>query len=216
MVTSPRIQDLLVGFSVVAGLVFCPAHLSAQGKVQKISKNLVKRVDDTIKEIEKTEKQLKKAVRKYDDLLGKKKVKDRQKEYKNLQKELDKTEDRAKDVRKRSENMQKESDKFFKEWAKGLNKIDDPQLRAMSREALNGSQTRYGEITQHGFTAADRYDRFVADVENQLQYLQIDMSDESMAKLEDHASVTKASASELFTAIGDLKKTMRGYVQSMK
>jgi hypothetical protein len=112
--------------------------------------------------------------------------------------------------------MQKEADKFFQEWNKGLGKIDDPQLRTMSREALNDSQNRYGEITEHGFAAADRYDRFVADVEGQLQYLQIDLSDESIAKLEDHASTTKASALELMGAIGDLKRTMREYVQSMK
>ncbi len=42
------------------------------------------------------------------------------------------------------------------------------------------------------------------------------MSDESIAKLEDHAVVTKARAFELFEAIGALKKTMRDYVQSMK
>ena len=50
------------------------AGASAQGKTQKINKNLVNKAKDTAKEIEKVTKQLDKTMERQRELLGKKKV----------------------------------------------------------------------------------------------------------------------------------------------
>jgi hypothetical protein len=193
-----------------------PNSAFAQGKTQKISKNLVKRAEDMVKELEKTKKQADKVVRKYDSIFSKNKVKDRQKECKNLNKEIKRTEDRVKDVRKRAENMQKEADKYFSEWSKGLTQIKDQELRGFSHENMIENRDRYGQVIESALRAGGLYDSFLTDLKNQISYLELDMSDTAMEKLEPSRSETKIKAKSLFQSVDQLMKTTKGYIQSMK
>lgn len=188
----------------------------AQGKTQKLSKNLVQRAENMVKEIEKTEKQLKKTLDRYNNLYKKKKVKDRQKEYKRLGDELKKTEQMVANVRKRSEDMEKEAQKFFSEWLKGLGGINDPELRAMSQDRLNDTRDRYGEIIVAGQKAGDQYNSFVSDLSSQSGYLELDMSDAAISGLAEKAQETNARAERLFGSIHELTKTTKLYVNSLK
>lgn len=188
----------------------------AQGKTQKISKNLVKRAEDMVKEVEKSRKQVDKLAKKYDQMFSKKKVKDRQKTYKDLEKEIKKTEDRVKEVRKRVESMQKEADKFFNEWSKGLAKVEDAQLRAMSQSNMTESRDRYGQIIETGLKAGSLYNAFVTDVKNQMSYFQLDMSDAAMAKLAPNQAETKRKAQDMFRSVNELTGTTKSYIDSMK
>lgn len=197
--------------------IFVPVRtVEAQGKTQKISKNLVKRAEDMVKDLEKTKKQMNKTVGKYDSIFSKSKVKDRQKEYKNLNKEIKNTEDRVKDVRKRAENMQKEADKFFSEWSKGLTKIKDQELRGLSHENMIENRDRYGQVIESALRAGGLYESFLTDLKNQISYLELDMSDTAMEKLKPSRSETKTKAKSLFQSVDQLMKTTKGYIQSMK
>ena len=60
----PRIATLLPLFMYTA-LYLPPNSAFAQGKTQKISKNLVKRAEDMVKEVEKTKKQANKVADRY-------------------------------------------------------------------------------------------------------------------------------------------------------
>ena len=193
-----------------------PATVVAQGKTQKISKNLVQRAEDMVKEVEKTRKQANKIVGKYDSIFSKNKVKDRQKEYKNLNKEIKKTEDGVKEVRKRAENMQKEADKFFSEWSKGLTKIKDNELRGLSHTNMTESRDRYGQVIESGLRAGSLYESFLTDLKNQVSYLDLDMSDPAMAKLKPSQDETKAKAKALFQSVDELTKVTKGYIATMK
>lgn len=204
--------------SLILAIAIClfPGTVAAQGKTQKISKNLVKRAEEMVKEIEKSKKQVNKTVGKYDSIFGKNKVKDRQKEYKNLSKELKKSEDRVKEVRKRAANMQKEADKYFSEWSKGLNKIQDQQLRGLSHENMIENRDRYGQVIESGLSAGGLYESFVTDLKNQCSYLELDMSDPAMAKLKPNRDETKAKAKSLFQSVDEVTKAAKGYISSMK
>ena len=204
--------------SLFMATVIClhPATVVAQGKTQKISKNLVKRAEDMVKDLEKTKKQMNKTVGKYDSIFSKSKVKDRQKEYKNLNKEIKNTEDRVKDVRKRAENMQKEADKFFSEWSKGLTKIKDQELRGLSQETMIENRDRYGQVIESASRAGGLYESFLTDLKNQISYLELDMSDTAMEKLIPSRSETKTKAKSLFQSVDQLMKNTKGYIQSMK
>ena len=193
-----------------------PAPAVAQGKTQKISKNLVKRAEDMVKQVEKTRKQANKIVNKYDSIFSKNKVKDRQKECKNLNKEIKKTEDGVKDVRKHAENMQKEADKFFSEWSKGLTNIKDQELRGLSHDNMIESRDRYGLVIESGLRAGGLYESFVTDLKNQISYLELDMSDTAMEKLKPSQSETKIKAKSLLQSVDQLTKTTKGYISSMK
>ncbi len=199
-----------VGFLVLQG----GAH--AQSKVQKINKKLVERAEKSVEAIEKVETQLEKTVDKYHDLFKKDKVKDRRKELKKLGDELKKTEDRVADLRKRNEEMQKEAAKFFAEWSKGLQKIDDLELRGLSQTTLDEAQARYGEVIGSGQRAAERYQGFLSSLENQIAYLELDMSDAAVNKLEPSEKKAAAEASELFKSIGELNRVTKDYIKSMK
>jgi predicted nucleic acid-binding Zn-ribbon protein len=211
----PKTAAVLSIFMATA-LCLHPAPVVAQGKTQKISKNLVKRAEDMVKEVEKTKKQADKVVSKYDSIFSKSKVKDRQKEYKNLNNEIKKTEDRVKDVRKRAENMQKEADKFFSEWSKGLTKIKDQELRGLSHENMIETRDRYGQVIESGLRAGGLYDSFLTDLKNQISYLELDMSDTAMEKLKPSRSETKSKAKSMFQSVDQLIKTTKGYIASMK
>jgi vacuolar-type H+-ATPase subunit I/STV1 len=190
--------------------------VDAQGRTQKISKNLVKKAEDMVKELEKARKQVEKTAKKYDEMFSKKKVKDRQKAYKNLESEVKKTEDRVKDVRKRVESMQKEADKFFSEWSKGLAKVEGADLRAKSQSNMTESRDRYGAVIESGLKAGGLYDGFVTDVKHQMSYFQLDMSDAAMAKLGPNRSETQQKARGLFRSVDELTRTTKSYVDSMK
>jgi len=120
--------------AAVAGLTLLvgAGPLAAQGKVQKVSKKLVERAEDTLKSIQESEKQLQKVVERYGKLVGGKNVKTRRNEHGNVRDELKKLEERARNVREHSRNMENEASKFFKEWNKSLDGIKDAEVRRTS------------------------------------------------------------------------------------
>ena len=209
-------QFSLVCFFLIAAVLTRPNPVLAQGKAQKISKNLVKKAEKTVQEIEKTQKQLDVTIKKYNEIFGKTKVKDRQKSFNQLNGEIKNTEDRVKEVRKKSEDMQKEADKFFNEWSKGLNKIEDQQLRGLSMTNLNDSRGAYGEIIESGLKAGTLYESFLADLKNQSSYFSLDMSDTAMANLQPNKDETNAKAKALFGSINELTRATKSYMTSLK
>jgi uncharacterized protein YhaN len=190
--------------------------LPAQGKVQKVSKKLIERAEDTLKAIEEAEKQLKKVVERYGKLVGGKNVKTRQNEHGKVRDELKKLESRAKDVRERSRDMEDEASKFFQEWNKGLDGIKDPELRTLSRQNMADSQQSYGQVVAAGRSVADQYDAFVTTLGNQLKYLEVDLSDKAIDGLKSSNQDLRGQAEELRSRVGGLKAEIKRYVKAMK
>jgi chromosome segregation ATPase len=204
--------------AAVAGLALLvgAGPLGAQGKVQKVSKKLVERAEDTLKSIGEAEKQLKKVTERYGKLVGGKNVKTRRNEHGKVRNELKKLEDRAKNVRERSRDMESEAAKFFKEWAKGLDGIKDAELRALSRQSMTESQQAYGQVVAAGRSAADQYDAFVTTLGNQLKYLELDLSDTAIEKLKSSNQDLRGQAKQLESSVSGLKAEIRSYVAAMK
>ena len=202
---------------VLAMSIWAPTStVDAQGKTQKISKDLIKRAEDMVKDLDKARKQADKTAKKYDEIFKKNKVKDRQKVYKDLNKEIEKTEDRVKDVRKRAENMQKEADKFFNEWSKGLTKIEDTELRGFAHENMVENRDRYTAVIESALRAGGLYDEVVTDLKSQCRYFDLDMSDTAMAKLTTNRDDTNQQVEMLLHSADELTKTTEGYIESMK
>lgn len=213
---SSRGTPALVFLALATALYAFPGTAAAQGRTQKISKKLVSRAEDMVKELDKTRSQVVKTVDKYNAIFAKRSVKDRQKAYKDLNKEIKKSEDRVKDARKRSDSMHKEAEKFFNEWFKGLAKVNDSELRALSQANMTENRDRYYEIIDTGLKAANMYGTFAADLKNQVSYLELDMSDTAMSKLMPSQAKTATTATELYQAVDAMVKTTKGYVASMK
>jgi len=205
----------------IAGIAFAiclagVAGATAQGKTQKISKNLVNKAKDTAKEIEKVTKQVDKTMDQQRKLLGKKKVKDRQKEYKKLKNELKKMEEAVAKVRKKAAEMEKEADKFFTEWNKGLARIEDEELRALSQDRFNSSRSQYAQIIGTGRLAATHYEDFVDNLRNELSYLELDMSDEAIVQLGPKTQETAMQARELKNSVDSLTGKIEGYIAALQ
>jgi len=205
----------------IAGIAFAiclagVAGATAQGKTQKISKNLVNKAKDTAKEIEKVTKQVDKTMDQQRKLLGKKKVKDRQKEYKKLKNELKKMEEAVAKVRKKAAEMEKEADKFFTEWNKGLARIEDEELRALSQDRFNSSRSQYAQIIGTGRLAATHYEDFVENLRNELSYLELDMSDEAIVQLGPKTQETAMQARELKNSVDSLTGKIEGYIAALQ
>jgi len=190
--------------------------LAAQGKVQKVSKKLVERAEDTQKSIAEAEKQLQKVVERYGKLVGGKNVKTRRNEHGKVRDEMKKLESRARTVRERSRDMESEASKFFKEWDKGLDGIKDPELKALSRQSMAESQQAYGQIVAAGRSVADQYDAFVTTLGNQLKYLEVDLSDKAIEKLKTSNQDLRGQAKELQSRVAGLKAEIQRYVAAMK
>jgi uncharacterized protein YhaN len=202
----------------VAGLALLvgTGPLAAQGKVQKVSKKLVERAEDTLKSIGEAEKQLDKTTDRYGDLIGGKNVKARRKQHGKVRNELKKLEDRAKNVRERSRDMENEASKFFKEWNKGLDGIKDPELRALSRQSMTESQEEYGQIIKAGRSVADQYDAYGAMLANQLKYLELDLSDNAIDKLKSTNQDLRGEAKELRARVNGFKSEIKRYIAALK
>jgi DNA mismatch repair ATPase MutS len=190
--------------------------VAAQGKAQKLSKNLVQRAEDTLKKIEEAEKQLEKVTERYGKLLDANKVKDRSQEHGKVQDELKNMENRTKDVRDKSRDMEKEASKFFSEWEKGLEDIKDTELRGLSRQGLTETRDGYGKIVSAGRATADQYDAFVTTLGNQLKYLEVDMSDAAIDKLKSSSQDLRGEAKELQSRVKGLKAEIKSYVAALQ
>jgi DNA repair exonuclease SbcCD ATPase subunit len=202
----------------VAGLVLLlgAGPLIAQGKVQKVSKKLVDRAEDTLKKIKDAEKQLDKTTDRYGDLIGGKNVKARRKQHAKVRDELKKLESRASAVREQARDMEKEASKFFREWDKGLDGIKDPQLRALSRQSMTESQEQYGQIIKAGRSVADQYDAYGAMLANQLKYLELDLSDNAIEKLKGTNQDLRGEAKELRSRVNGFKSEIKRYIAALK
>jgi len=209
-------RSLVTVVAVGLALLLGVGSALAQGKVQKVSKKLVDRAEDTLKKIKDAEKQLDKTTDRYGKLIDGKNVKARRKEHGKVTDEMKKLGKRAKDVREKARDMEKEAAKFFREWDKGLDKIKDPELRALSRQNMTESQGRYGQIITAGRTSADQYDAYVAMLGNQLQYLELDMSDGAIEKLKSTNQDLRGEARELRSRIGGFKGEIQRYVAALK
>jgi chromosome segregation ATPase len=202
----------------IAGLVLLvgAGPLAAQGKVQKVSKKLVDRAEETVKKIAEAEKQLDKVTDRYGKLVGGKNLKARRNEHGKVRDELKKMEGRAKDVREQARDMEKEASKFFREWDKGLEGIKDAELKALSRQSMTESQQQYGQIITEGRSVADQYDAYVVMLGNQLKYLQLDLSDTAIEKLKSTNQDLRGEAKELRSRVGGFKSEIRRYIAALK
>jgi chromosome segregation ATPase len=202
----------LVGVALLLG----GGSAVAQGKVQKVSKKLVDRAEDTLKKIKDAEKQLDKTTDRYGKLIDGKNVKARRKEHGKVRDEMKKLEKRARDVREKARDMEKEASKFFREWDKGLDGIKDPELRGLSRQSMTESQEQYGQIIRAGRSSADQYDAYVAMLANQLKYLELDMSDSAVEKLKSTNQDLRGEAKELESRVNGFKAEIQSYIAAMK
>jgi len=210
-----KTRGTLVGLAALA-LLLGAGNAAAQGKVQKVSKKLLERAEDTLKTIGEAEKQLTKVNERYAKLIGGKNVKTRRGEHGKVRDELKKLEKRAKDVREKSRDMEGEASKFFKEWDKGIGGIKDAELRALSRQSLTESQQKYGQIVTAGRSVADQYDAFVLTLGNQLKYLELDLSDNAMAKLKSSNQDLSGTAKELQGRVTGLEAEIKRYIAALK
>jgi chromosome segregation ATPase len=206
----------VVAAMVGAALLLGAASAGAQGKVQKVSKKLVDRAEDTLKKIKDAEKQLGKTTDRYGKLIDGKNVKARRKEHGKVRNEMKKLEKRTKNVREHARDMEKEASKFFREWDKALDKIKDPELRALSRQSMTESQEQYGQIVRAGRSSADQYDAYVAMLANQLKYLELDLSDNAIEKLKSTNQDLRGEAKQLEARIDGFKSEIQRYVAALK
>ncbi len=199
-----------------AALLLGGGQVSAQGKVQKVSKDLVDKAQDVLEKIKEAEKQLDKTTERYGKLVDGKNVKDRRNELGNVRDEMEKLEERAKNVREQARDMEEEASKFFREWDKGLEGIKDPELRSLSRQSMTGSQEQYGQIVKAGRTSADQYDAYAAMLANQLKYLEVDMSDNAIAKLKSTNQDLRGEGKDLRSRVTGFKAEITRYIAALK
>ena len=204
-----------LGASALA-LLLAAGDAGAQGKVQKVSKKLVDRAEETAKKIADAEKQLDKVTDRYGKLVGGKNVKARRKAHGKVTDEMKNLGKRARSVREHARDMEKEASKFFREWDKGLDGIKDAELRALSRQSMTESQQQYGQIITAGRSVADQYDAYVVMLGNQLKYLELDLSDTAIEKLKSTNQDLRGEAKELQSRVGGLKSEMRRYIVALK
>jgi chromosome segregation ATPase len=210
-----RTGSIVTALALVVGLAGA-GSVAAQGKVQKVSKKLVDKAEDTLKKIKEAEKQLDKTTERYGKLIDGKSVKARRKEFARVRDEMQKLEKRTKDVRDQARDMEKEASKFFREWDKGLDGIKDAELKALSRQSMTESQEQYGQIIKAGRNTADQYDAYVAMLANQLKYLELDMSDKAIEKLKSTNQDLRGEGKELRSRVDGFKAEINRYIAALK
>jgi len=169
-----------------------------------------------LEKIKQGEKQLDKTTDRYGKLIDGKNVKARRNEIGKVRDEMKKLADRSRDVRERARDMEKEATRFFREWDKGLDGIKDPELRGLSRQSMTESQEQYGQIVKAGRSSADQYDAYAAMLANQLKYLEVDMSDNAIAKLKSTNQDLRGEGKELRSRITGFEAEIHRYIAALK
>ena len=75
---------------------------------------------------------------------------------------------------------------------------------------------RYAEIIATGEKAATEYEAFVTGLRDQINYLELDMSDTAVSKLHTASSDTNARARELMKSLGELNQVTKTYIKGLK
>jgi exonuclease VII large subunit len=212
-----RIAPITISLSLISGGALShPTPVAAKEKTWKLSKKLVGHAEELRKDLKEIKKQLHKTMDKYDNMLGKKDLESREKEYKNVKKELDETDKWVRRADKRAGTMEKDATEFFNKWTEGLDGLQDPELRALSEQRLAKTREGYLEIVRAGDKAADDYGAFLKSIRDEIQFLELDFSDDAVSALKSKDRDTKARVKQLSDSIDQVDKRTKNYIDSLK
>jgi phosphoenolpyruvate-protein kinase (PTS system EI component) len=206
----------LWGGVAVLGVLALAAPSAAQSNegVKQIER-LVKASGSTVKAIAETKLQLVKTMDIYNALMADD-AKDRKKLYSSLQKEMETAERRRAKIAEEAAKMKTEAKTLFKQWADSTAAIENPELRERSQERLDATKASYAEIETAGQKAADLYQPFMKDLQDQVTFLGHDLNPAAVASLEPEAKKLNEKADELMRRIDDTIATTNKKIGALR
>lgn len=192
-----------------------PSPTDAQDKQFRQTDKLIKRVENTVKSINETRKQVKKTHDAYKKMM-RKKGKDQRSEYKKLVKELDRSEKKTDDIGKRIADMTKVANSFFEEWSEGIEDIRSDDLRRRGQQRLDDARGRQDEISEAGQQAKAEYELFIANLRDQVAYLEYDLNSDAADSLEADADNVTRQVASLYEKIDEITKLTNEYIRALK
>jgi len=202
-----------IGWMFLAGSLTSASSTIAQ-EGHKQTDRLIKRADEALRSIGEAKQQLQTTLAIYNSVF--KGSGDTRKIYRDLTKAIERTEKRREDVQKKVGEMEVEAHKFFAEWTESLDGIDGAGLRQRSKERLNKTRVRYGEILTEGRRAGADFEPFMGGLRDQVVYLGYDLNPNAIASLQPDAEKLNAQAKSLFAGIDKTQNIISDYIVSLK
>jgi chromosome segregation ATPase len=215
MHTSKRLKQVsIVGVTAVAAWLVGAAASSAQEGVKE-TEQFVKAGGNLSQAVGAAKLQMQNTMTSYSDLLAKSST-DMKDGYKKLRKNMKEMNDKVDDARERVAKMQETGNAYFAGRAATIKKIQDPSLQAQAQQRLEASQKEFETVLASLRDARDSLDPVRKDLNDQIKYLESDLSPSGTASLKPQAEKTKASASVLFGKADDAIRTANSYFSSLR
>lgn len=104
--------------------------------------------------------------------------------YRRLQRELERSEDRAEEVSDRITSVERVGDALFREWERELEDYQSESLRASSRQQLEATRDRYGELLGAMRRAEAKMAPVLTAFNDQVLFLKHNLNAQAIASLE--------------------------------
>ena len=203
----------VIGWMVLAGsLASASSAVTQEGHKQ--TDRLIKRADEALRSIGEAKEQLQTTLAIYNSIF--KGGGNTRKIYRDLTKAIEGTEKRREDVRKKVAEMEEEAHKFFAEWTESLDTIGSEGLRQRSKERLDKTRVRYGEILTEGRRAGAELEPFIGGLRDQVVYLGYDLNPNAVSSLDADAEKLNVQAKSLFAGIEKIESDISDYIVSLK
>jgi len=134
---------------------------------------------------------------------------DLEKAYSVFKKEVAQVENTAADLKKRADTLKKQGEAHFAAWEKGMETLNDEELREMSEARKAQLKEKYGALASSLKEAGREGQDFMGDLDNIVKYLDLDLTPASVGMLGDRVTKTEADAGDLKTAIDNVTEELK-------
>jgi len=199
---------------ILAALFLSAAVASAQEGVKE-TEQFIKAGGNLSESVGAAKLQIQNTIGNYSDLLGKSatEMKDG---YKKLLKNIKEMNEKTDNARERVTQMQETAKTYFAGRAASVKRIQDPSLQAQAQERLDASQKEFEGVLASLRATRDSFDPVRKDLNDQVKYLESDLSPSGTASLKPQAEKTKANAETLFTKADDAIRTANTYFNGLR
>jgi sugar-specific transcriptional regulator TrmB len=141
---------------------------------------------------------------------------DLQKIYDRLSKELARCEDRADEVADRVESIEDVADELFHEWEKELKQYKNPEYKQISREKLEQTRSRYGDLIASMKKARNSIEPVLVTFRDQVLFLKHNLNAQAIASLDVQAKILKSDIRILIHEMESSIEEADAFIQTMK
>ena len=136
--------------------------------------------------------------------------------YNRLNKEFERCESEAEEVRERIESIEGVASDLFSEWDSEIQEMSSPDLQRQSRESLEDTKVRYGELISVMKQAEQKMDPVLVKFRDQVLFLKHNLNARAISSLEQTVVSIEGDVSQLIQDMEASIAEAEDFISSME